>query len=124
VLYFFPGAFGSGCNIEAHAFAEATDGFKALGATVIGVSRDDMATLNKFSADTRYCSGKFPVAADPKGAVVTSYDAAMPADPTMANRTSYVIAPNGKVIYEFSSMDPTQHVDHTMAALKGWKGKG
>ena len=41
VLYFFPAAFSPGCSVEAHEFAEATDKFAALGATVIGISTDD-----------------------------------------------------------------------------------
>src|ERR1035437_1292578 len=49
VLYFYPAAFTPGCTVEAHDFAEATDKFKALGATVIGVSHDSIDTLNKFS---------------------------------------------------------------------------
>ena len=49
VLYFYPAAFTPGCTVEAHEFAEATDKFKALGATVIGVSHDPIDTPNKFS---------------------------------------------------------------------------
>lgn len=124
VLYFYPAAFTSGCNIEAHAFAEATDQYKALGATVVGVSHDNIDKLNQFSADTRYCSGKFPVAADPQGTVIKSYDAVLAIKPEYANRTSYVIAPNGKVIYEYTSLDPSKHVENTMAAIKAWKAKG
>jgi len=124
VLYFFLGAFGSGCNIETHTFAEAADQYKALGASVIGVSRDEMGELTRFSSDTRYCSGKFPLAADAKGDVVRAYDAVFAAQPEYASRTSYVIAPNGKIIYEYTSLDPTKHVENTMAALKAWKAKG
>lgn len=124
VLYFYPAAFTSGCNIEAHDFAEATDQYKALGATVIGVSHDNIDKLNQFSADTRYCSGKFPVAADPSGAVIKSYDAVLAIKPEYANRTSYVIAPNGTILYEYTAMDPTKHVENTVAALKAWKTKG
>ena len=124
VLYFYPAAFTSGCNIEAHEVAEATDQYKALGATVIGVSHDGIDKLNQFSADTRYCSGKFPVAADPTGTVIKSYDAVLAIKPEYANRTSYVIAPNGKVIYEYTSMDPSKHVENTMAALKAGKAGG
>ena len=48
VLYFYPAAFTPGCTIEAHEFAEATDKFKALGATVIGtVGDDEKAALAK-----------------------------------------------------------------------------
>jgi len=62
VLYFYPAAFTSGCTIEAHEFAEAMGKFQALGAAVIGVSSDNIATLDKFS--TSECRSKFPVAAD------------------------------------------------------------
>src|SRR5271163_5013742 len=49
VLYFYPAAFSTGCTIEAHEFAEAVEQYKALGATIIGVSHDDIDTLNRFS---------------------------------------------------------------------------
>jgi peroxiredoxin Q/BCP len=62
VLYFYPAAFTPGCTVEAHEFAEATDKFKALGATVIGVSHDPIDTLNKFSVSE--CRNKFAVASD------------------------------------------------------------
>ena len=62
VLYFFPAAFSVGCSLEAHEFAEAIGKFEALGATVIGVSSDDIDTLGKFSVQA--CQGKFPVASD------------------------------------------------------------
>ncbi len=48
VLYFYPAAFTKGCTIEAHEFAEAVDQYKAEGATVIGVSHDDIDTLKRF----------------------------------------------------------------------------
>jgi hypothetical protein len=44
VLYFYPAAFTSGCTEEAHEFADATPQFQALGATVIGISEDDIPT--------------------------------------------------------------------------------
>ena len=62
VLYFYPAAFTPGCTVEAHEFAEATDKFKALGATVIGVSHDPIDKLNKFSVSE--CRNKFAVASD------------------------------------------------------------
>src|SRR5260370_2473643 len=58
VLYFYPAAFTPGCTVEAHQFAEATDKFKAMGATVIGVSHDPLDTLNKFSVT--HFPNKFP----------------------------------------------------------------
>lgn len=121
VLYFYPAAFTSGCTVEAHDFAEATDQFKSLGATVIGVSHDDIATLNKFSVSE--CRSKFAVAADPDQKISKSYDATMFFWPGHSDRTSYLIAPDGSVIYSYSALAPDGHVKNLLAALKDWKAK-
>src|ERR1700719_4022177 len=119
VLYFYPAAFTPGCTVEAHEFAEATDKFKALGATVIGVSHDPIDKLNKFSVSE--CRNKFAVASDADQSITKAYDAVLAVKPEYANRTSYVIAPTGKIIYEYTAMDPEQHVGNTMAAVEKWK---
>jgi peroxiredoxin len=119
VLYFYPAAFTKGCTIEAHEFADAIDRYKALNATVIGVSHDPLDTLKKFSVSE--CRSKFAVAADTDQAVEKAYDAVMVQSPQYASRTSYVIAPDGSVIYTYTANDPAQHVDNTLAALKAWE---
>jgi len=117
VLYFYPAAFTTGCTIEAHDFAEATDDFNKLGATVIGMSGDDIEKLNRFSVSE--CRNKFAVgSATP--ATITAYDVVLPQKPSISNRTSYVIAPDGKVIFAYSAMDPAGHVTGTMDAVKAW----
>jgi peroxiredoxin len=122
VLYFYPAAFTKGCTIEAHEFADAVDEYKALGATVIGVSRDNIDKLNEFSVSE--CRSKFAVAADPKGVVINEYDASMHAKPELADRISYVIAPDGKVLYEYASLDPEKHVSNTLEAVKKYEASG
>ncbi len=119
VLYFFPAAFSAGCSIEAHNFAEAISQYEALGATVVGVSRDDIETLSRFSVQS--CNGRFAVASDESLAIVRSYDAVMALRPDYANRVSYVIAPSGKVTYSYLSLDPSRHVSNTLAALRELK---
>jgi peroxiredoxin len=118
VLYFYPKAFTSGCTVEAHDFAEATDKFKALGATVIGLSHDSIDTLNKFSVAE--CRNKFAVAADADGHIIKAYDSVFLGHTNYANRTSYVIAPTGEIIYSYTAMDPDKHVENTMAAVQKW----
>lgn len=118
VLYFYPAAFTPGCTIEAHNFAEAIDQYKALGAAVIGVSHDDIDTLKRFSVSE--CRGKFAVAADPDRRISKAYDATMFLMPRYASRVSYVIAPDGKVIYVYSSLSPSKHVENTLAAVRKW----
>ena len=118
VLYFFPAAFSVGCTAEAHEFAEATAKFEALGATVVGVSTDDIDTQIKFSAQA--CQGKFAVASDSGKSVIKSYDAAMMILPDYANRISYVIAPDSSIVYNYQSLNPSKHVENTLAALREW----
>lgn len=123
VVYFFPAAETKGCNLEARMFAEAIDKFAAEGASVIGVTSGNLDRLASFSADTEKCSGKFPVAADPGAKIAKSYDAAMPMRPGWSNRTSYVIAPNGRVIHAYSDLSADQHVSQTLSAVRAWRAK-
>ena len=116
VLYFYPKAFTSGCTVEAHNFAEATDKFKAMGATVIGISADDIETLKKFSVEA--CRSKFAVAADAGGKVMKDYDSALRLLPGAADRISYLIAPDGKVAAVFASLNPDGHVDAMLKAVE------
>jgi peroxiredoxin len=120
VLYFYPAAFTHGCTIEAHEFAEATDQFKAMGATVIGVSHDSIDTLKKFSVSE--CRNKFAVASDADQKIAKAYDAVLFMT-AYSSRTSYVIAPNGQIIYAYSALSPDKHVENTMAAVAKWRAE-
>jgi peroxiredoxin Q/BCP len=116
VLYFYPAAFTPGCTLEANNFAEAMDDFEKLGATVIGVSADDIETLDRFSLTE--CRSKFPVAADADSSIMKSYDAVSTGRPERAARTSYVISPAGQIIYSYTNSDYTHHTEYTMDAVK------
>lgn len=118
VLYFYPAAFTPGCTTEAHDFAKAMPRFKALGATVIGVSHDPIAKLQRFSVSE--CRKQFPVASDANGTIMKEYDAVLAKNPSYANRTSYVIAPDGKILYSYTNLDPADHVANTMAVVRRW----
>ncbi|PZO90142.1 MAG: peroxiredoxin [Sphingomonas sanxanigenens] len=117
VLYFFPAAFTPGCTAEAHDFAEATAEFAKYGATVIGLTAGNIERIAEFSSVE--CRDKFAVgAASP--AVIMDYDVVLPQKAGLTNRTSYVIAPGGKVIFAYSAMNPVGHVTGTMEAVKKW----
>jgi len=118
VVYFFPAAFSTGCSIEAHTFAESIDKFAALKTTVIGVSGDNIDTLAKFSIQE--CQSKFPVGSDDSKKIMTSFDAVMSLMPEYANRISYLIAPDGKIIYQYKSLNPYSHVTKVLSALQDW----
>lgn len=120
VLYFYPKAFTQGCTLEAHAFSEAADDFRKAGARVIGMSADDFQTLSKFSVE--HCRNAFPVAtATP--ATIKAYDVVLAQKPELSDRTSYVIAPDGRIIYAYSDLDWKNHVTNTLKAVRSWKAK-
>lgn len=120
VLYFFPKAFTPGCSAEAREFAEHIDDFRKAGATVIGMSADPVDDLVAFS--TKECAGKFAVAsAGP--AIISGYDVALKVRPGMTDRTSYVIAPSGRIAFVHSEMNYVGHVKSTLAAVQAMKQK-
>ncbi|WP_437615704.1 peroxiredoxin [Erwinia sp. V71] len=117
VLYFFPAAFSKGCTIEAHAFAEATDDFRKLGATVIGVTAGNTDQVDEFSK--LECRDKFAVAADPGAKVAAEYQTLMEMKgKTLSDRTSFVIAPDGKILLSYTDRNPEAHIQKTMEAVK------
>jgi peroxiredoxin len=127
VVYFFPAAHTAGCNLEAHLFSEAIDQFKAQKASVIGVTAGKVSELADFSKETEHCGGKFPVAADPGAKIAKRYDAPLkivvPLPGDLSARTSYVIAPDGKVVFAYSNLAATDHVSQTLGAVKAWRAK-
>lgn len=123
VLYFYPKSFTKGCTIEAHEFAEAAELFSAAGATLIGMSKDTIDIQRKFSSEE--CRDKFPVAADPALSVIRSYDALRiaptPSGEIVADRISYVIGPEGKILYSYVDPAPDKHIENTLAVVKQWR---
>ncbi|HKK44731.1 MAG TPA: peroxiredoxin [Balneolaceae bacterium] len=136
VLYFFPAAYTGGCDLEAHTFAQLKSKFTAAGATIIGVSADGIKRLNSFSSDPNYCSGKFPVASDPKGKIAATYGLKLiPPQSGVKDvrgnlvkhgfipRTTFVINKKGTIVATFSSkrdhISPDEHVKKALAIVKG-----
>jgi peroxiredoxin len=134
VLYFYPAAYTGGCDLEAHTFAEFKDKFTAAGATIIGVSADDIQRLRSFSSNPDYCAGKFPVASDYDGKIAASYGLKLtPPQPGVKDvtgeqvthgfipRTTFVIDKNDKIVAVFSSktdhISPDEHVKKSLAIV-------
>ncbi|HEX3376524.1 MAG TPA: peroxiredoxin [Candidatus Acidoferrales bacterium] len=136
VVYFFPSAYTKGCDLEAHTFSTEKEKFDAAGATIIGVSADSIARLNKFAADPEFCAGKFPVASDADKKIATSYNLSVNAvkagqmdvqgnviDHDFIERETFVIGKDHKILAAFSSKDdgisPDQHVAKALAIVQG-----
>ena len=136
VVYFFPSAYTKGCDLEAHTFSTEKEKFDAAGATIIGVSADSIARLNKFAADPDFCAGKFPVASDTDKKIAMSYNLSVNAvkagqldvqgnaiDHDFIERETFVVGKDHKIIAAFSSKDdgisPDQHVAKALAIVQG-----
>ncbi len=131
VVYFYPSAYTGGCNVQAHTFAVNHDKFAAAGATVIGVSLDDISRLNEFSADPEYCAGKLPVASDATGAIAKSYDLSIKEGKPgfkdsrgveinhgFTERTTFIVTPDGKVAATVGGVSPTENVNKALEAVQ------
>ena len=131
VVYFYPSAFTGGCNIQAHTFAVNHEKFTAAGAQVIGVSLDSIARLNDFSKDPEYCAGKIAVASDADGSIAKSYDLvvrdAAPGrkdtrgveiDHGFAERTTFIVTPNGKISAVVGGLAPGANVEQALQAVQ------
>jgi peroxiredoxin Q/BCP len=116
VIFFFPSVFAGGSDDESHEFADAIEKFRAVGATVVGMSRDPLDTLGRFS--TENCAGKFPMVSA-ELSVVTGYDVNDNANFT--TRTTYVIAPTGKIVFVHDDDDYRGHVKKTLAFVQAMK---
>ena len=66
-------------------------------------------------------SKRFAVASDADQSITRAYDAVLAQKPEYANRTSYVIAPTGEIIYSYTDLKPDAHVENTTAAVKKWQ---
>lgn len=136
VVYFYPSAFTEGCNVQAHTFSERRGEFDAAGATIIGVSLDSITRLNDFSADPKYCAGKIAVASDADGSIVKSYQLKVQTSPTpvpdsrgvtidhgFAERTTFVVTPDGKIHAVIGGVSPTANVEAALKSVQGLKAK-
>lgn len=130
VVYFYPSAYTGGCNVQAHTFAESSDKFAAAGASIIGVSLDSIARLREFSADPKYCAGKIPVASDIDGKIAKAYDLSVKSMPGVkdsrgadidhgfAERTTFIVAPDGKIAATIGGLSPAENVEKALEAVQ------
>ena len=113
VVFFYPKSFTSVCTQEAHLFAEAMDEFEKHGASVIGISADNIETQRQFSASE--CRDRFPVAADSDMKVIKAYGAF--GEKSMYGkiyegliRSTFVIDEKGKIEHALYNVKATGHV--------------
>jgi len=120
VLYFYPKDDTPGCTKEAQGFSEAADAFAAAGAVVIGLSKDSVASHDKFK--TKY-GLNLHLASDPDGAVIEAYgswvEKSMYGKVYMGiDRSTFLIDGDGRLVRAWRKVKVPGHVDEVLAAAK------
>jgi peroxiredoxin Q/BCP len=131
VVYFYPSAYTTGCDLQAHTFAVNKDKFTEAGATIIGVSLDSMERLKDFSADPNYCAGKFPTASDADGSIAKSYELKVQGGPAglkdvrgaeighaFVERTTFVLTKDGRIAETITGVAPDKNVEQALEAVQ------
>jgi peroxiredoxin Q/BCP len=119
VIYFYPRDSTPGCTVEAEGFRDAMPKFKKKGVKVFGVSKDSIASHQKFC--DKY-GLTFPLLSDPDGAMIEAYGAwgekNMYGKKMMGIiRSTVIVGPDGKVFKVFPKVKPPGHAEEVLAAL-------
>jgi peroxiredoxin Q/BCP len=116
VLYFYPKDDTPGCTTEACNFRDDIVRIRRLGAEVVGVSVDDVASHADFAEKH---SLPFTLLADTDGAVAASYGALRDLMVMkMARRVTFIIDPQGRVAHRYLDVDPDTHAAEVVADLE------
>ena len=117
VLYFYPKDDTHGCTVEACSLRDANDELIALGAQVVGISKDDTDSHQKFKAKHQL---NFTLLSDPSGKTIQAYGAwgkKMFGKEGILRKT-FIINPKGEIVKTYGRVTPLGHGDQVIADLK------
>ncbi len=115
VFFFYPKAFTPGCTAEACHFRDLAAEFAEVGASRFGVSRDDVETQAKFSAEHGF---DYPLIADESGDIAKIFGAKRPGG-VWSKRRTYVVGPGRVFLGEIKSEANMEvHADEALALLR------
>lgn len=121
VLYFYPKDMTTGCTIEAHNFQADLDKYQQLNAVIVGVSVDSTSSHQQFCAKEGL---SFRLLSDQDKKVVAEYGSlGNYMGMKIANRNTFLINPQGKIVKVWTKVDPTHHSTEVLAALNGFEKK-
>lgn len=117
VLYFYPKDGTPGCTTEACEFRDNVFAFRDAGATILGISVDDVASHKKFAADHQL---PFTLLADSEKKVARDYGVLhrMLGLMELARRETFIVDPQGRVAKHYREVDPGSHSKQVLADLK------
>ena len=122
VLYFYPKDDTPGCTTEACAMRDARDELTELGAEVVGISRDEAASHDKFKAKYNL---NFTLLSDPDKVAMEAYGAwgkKMFGKEGVLRKT-FIINPDGQVVKVYGRVTPLGHGEQVIAELQSLKGR-
>ncbi len=116
VLYFYPKDNTPGCTTQACEFRDNIFAFREAGATILGISVDDVASHKNFAEEH---SLPFPILADNDKTVSKRYGVLYKAMGVMelARRETFIIDPKGRIAKHYRSVDPKGHSELVLADL-------
>ena len=115
ILYFYPKDFTKGCTAEACEFRDQFEAFRNLDIPVLGISKDDIPTHERFKKEHRL---PFDLLSDPSGEVCKAYDALIPLI-KMPKRITYLIDKDHKIAAVFSDMFESKgHIESMLKSIK------
>ncbi len=117
VLYFYPKDDTPGCTIEACSLRDARDDIAELGAEIIGVSKDDANSHDKFKAKH---SLNFTLLSDPDMTAMNAYGAwgKKQFGQEGVLRKTFIISPDGQVVKAYGRVTPLGHGKQIIDELK------
>lgn len=116
VLYFYPKDDTPGCTREACQFRDDIQQIHALGAEVVGISVDTVASHAAFAQKHRL---SFPLLADSNGQVADAYGALFNLVVFQAaKRRTFIVDPQGVVAESYSNVNPDGHSEAIIRDLK------
>lgn len=123
VLYFYPRDDTPGCTIEAKGLTSKIDQIHDLGAEVVGISNDDVASHNKFCSKYGL---KVLLLSDPTSEVIKSYDSygSRGVFGVGTLRKTFIIDKRGKIAKIFEKVKPEGHEDEVILAIKEIENRG
>lgn len=121
VLYFYPKDNTPGCTQEANQFKMLYPEFLKSNAVVLGVSLDDISSHQKFSEKLGL---PFPILADDQGQLAGKFGIVINLGITkIAKRESFLINPQGAIIYHYSSVNTQTHAEQVLKDIQKFQEK-
>jgi peroxiredoxin Q/BCP len=120
VLYFYPKDDTPGCTIETNDFNKLLTKFKKLNCDVLGISKDDLKSHNKFKEKYKI---KFDLLADDEIKVIKSYKIwakkkFMGREFMGVIRSTFLIDPKGKIVKIWDNVKVKDHAKEVLEILK------